>query len=114
MQSVEKALKTFGDEGNDLTEFYHGLVVNNFECEKDLYVTLEVAAGNSLFQHIVDTDKIATKIQKRINQLKLPGETTMMPLNRLLVPDMDYPLSSVSANTKPCGNLYIIFLNVFV
>lgn len=36
-----------------------------------------------LFHHIVDTDRIGTKILDEINKAKLPGEVTFLPLNRL-------------------------------
>uniref|UniRef100_T1GMH3 Structural maintenance of chromosomes protein 3 n=1 Tax=Megaselia scalaris TaxID=36166 RepID=T1GMH3_MEGSC len=51
----------------------------------------EVTAGNRLFHHIVDTDRVGTQILKEMNKQKLPGEVTFMPLNRLQVKIQDYP-----------------------
>lgn len=52
---------------------------------------LKVTAGNRLFHHIVESDRDGTHILKEMNKLKLPGEVTFMPLNRLQVKAHDYP-----------------------
>lgn len=70
---------------------YYGPVIENFECEKNVYMAVEVTAGNRLFHHIVETDKFGTKILKEMNNQRLPGEVTFMPLNRLHVKEQDYP-----------------------
>ena len=49
-----------------------------------------------LFHHIVDTDKTGTKILTEMNRLRLPGEVTFMPLNRLDARDTNYPDTSVN------------------
>lgn len=49
-----------------------------------------------LFHHIVDTDRTGTRILQEMNRLKLPGEVTFMPLNRLDGRDTQYPESNVS------------------
>ena len=50
-----------------------------------------MTAGNRLFHHIVESDRVGTQILKEMNKLKLPGEVTFMPLNRLQVKIHDYP-----------------------
>merc|ERR1719244_1437314 len=92
--SVQKVLDTFRERGGHLGEIatqYYGLLIENFECEKSIYTAVEVTAGNKLFHHIVNLDKIGTHILKEMNKQKLPGEVTFMPLNRLTVKDIDYP-----------------------
>ncbi|KAK8741260.1 hypothetical protein OTU49_002582 [Cherax quadricarinatus] len=92
--SVQKVLDTFRDRGGHLGEIatqYYGLLIENFECERSIYTAVEVTAGNKLFHHIVESDKIGTQILKEMNKQKLPGEVTFMPLNRLTVKDIDYP-----------------------
>ena len=49
-----------------------------------------------LFHHIVDTDETGTKLLKEMNRLRLPGEVTFMPLNRLDNRDTRYPDTNVS------------------
>ena len=49
-----------------------------------------------LFHHIVDTDETGTKILTAMNRLRLPGEVTFMPLNRLNASDTVYPETNVS------------------
>lgn len=57
-----------------------------------------MTAGNRLFHHIVESDKIGTQILKEMNNQKLPGEVTFMPLNRLQVRPQDYPHNNVATN----------------
>ncbi|KDR15942.1 hypothetical protein L798_09869, partial [Zootermopsis nevadensis] len=92
--SVRKVLETFRERGGSAAEIansYYGPVIENFECEKSIYTAVEVTAGNRLFHHIVDSDKVGTQILKEMNRQKLPGEVTFMPLNRLHVKDQNYP-----------------------
>ncbi|GFY55808.1 structural maintenance of chromosomes protein 3 [Trichonephila inaurata madagascariensis] len=51
----------------------------------------KVTSGNKLFYHIVENDKIGTKILQEMNRQQLPGEVTFMPLNRLMYKDVQYP-----------------------
>ncbi|XP_076247066.1 structural maintenance of chromosomes 3 [Calliopsis andreniformis] len=94
--SVRKVLDTFRtrkDMANEVSSYY-GPVIENFSCDKSVYMAVEVTAGNRLFHHIVETDKFGTKILKEMNNQRLPGEVTFMPLNRLHVKDQDYPETS--------------------
>ncbi|XP_046992407.1 structural maintenance of chromosomes protein 3 [Schistocerca americana] len=92
--SVRKVLETFRERGGSFAEIancYYGPVIENFDCEKSIYTAVEVTAGNRLFHHIVESDKVGTQILKEMNRQKLPGEVTFMPLNRLHVRDQEYP-----------------------
>lgn len=92
--SVRKVLESFRDRGGqhaDIARAYYGPVIENFSCEKTIYTAVEVTAGNRLFHHIVESDRVGTQILKEMNKLKLPGEVTFMPLNRLQVKIHDYP-----------------------
>lgn len=94
--SVRKVLDTFRtrkDMAHEVSSYY-GPVIENFSCDKSVYMAVEVTAGNRLFHHIVETDKFGTKILKEMNNQRLPGEVTFMPLNRLHVKDIDYPETS--------------------
>lgn len=97
--SVRKVLDTFINRGGkdaDIVRSYYGLVIENFSCDKSIYTAVEVTAGNRLFHHVVESDKVGTQILKEMNRQKLPGESTFMPLNRLHVRDVDYPSDAVS------------------
>lgn len=97
--SVRKVLDTFISHGGKETEIvkaYHGSVIENFNCDKNIYTAVEVTAGNRLFHHVVDSDKVGTQILKEMNRQKLAGEVTFMPLNRLHVREMNYPDEAVS------------------
>ncbi|XP_030759772.1 structural maintenance of chromosomes protein 3-like [Sitophilus oryzae] len=92
--SVRKVLNTFiarGGKEADIAKCYYGPVIENFECEKSIYIAVEVTAGNRLFHHVIDNDKVGTMILKEMNRQTLPGEVTFMPLNRLNVREQNYP-----------------------
>ncbi|XP_055370824.1 structural maintenance of chromosomes protein 3 [Condylostylus longicornis] len=92
--SVRKVLDSFLDRGGEyakIAKSYYGPVIENFNCDKTIYTAVEVTAGNRLFHHIIDTDRVGTQILKEMNKQKLPGEVTFMPLNRLQVKIHDYP-----------------------
>merc|ERR550532_2913759 len=92
--SVRKVLQIFRDKGGNnarIAEAYKGLVIENFKCEQSIYTAVEVTAGNRLFHHVVENDKVGTAILKEMNKQKLPGEVTFMPLNRLHSINPKYP-----------------------
>merc|ERR1711976_377357 len=65
--SVKKVLQIFKDKGGHhatIANSYYGLVIENFKCEQSIYTAVEVTAGNRLFHHIVDSDKVGTQILK--------------------------------------------------
>ncbi|GAA6010091.1 hypothetical protein JCM11491_005863 [Sporobolomyces phaffii] len=69
---------------------YYGALYELFEVEDRYKTAVEVTAGTSLFQLVVDTDETATKILDRMIQDK-SGRVTFMPLNRLDVKNYEYP-----------------------
>uniref|UniRef100_A0A1B0CNW5 Structural maintenance of chromosomes protein n=1 Tax=Lutzomyia longipalpis TaxID=7200 RepID=A0A1B0CNW5_LUTLO len=92
--SVRKVLDSFKQRGGhfaDIANSYYGPVIENFNCDKTIYTAVEVTAGNRLFHHIVESDRVGTQILKEMNKQKLPGEVTFMPLNRLQAKIHDYP-----------------------
>ncbi len=92
--SVRKVLDSFTERGGEFAKIakaYYGPVIENFNCDKTIYTAVEVTAGNRLFHHIVESDRVGTQILKEMNKQKLPGEVTFMPLNRLQVKIHDYP-----------------------
>ncbi|KAF7988611.1 hypothetical protein HCN44_001184 [Aphidius gifuensis] len=91
--SVKKVLEKFNQQADMSNEIdnYCGPLIDNFKCDKEIYTAVEVTAGNRLFHHIIKTDTFGTKILKEMNQQKLPGEVTFMPLNRLYVKPILYP-----------------------
>jgi len=93
IDSIAKVLQYFRDQKKyqDVIDGYYGTLIENFECEKPFFTAVEVTAGGRLFHHIVDTDRTGTKILQEMNRLRLPGEVTFMPLNRLEAPDTYYP-----------------------
>ncbi|XP_069095509.1 structural maintenance of chromosomes protein 3 [Pleurodeles waltl] len=93
IDSINKVLEHFRRKGinQHVMNGYHGIVMNNFECEPAFYTCVEVTAGNRLFYHIVESDDVSTKILMEFNKMNLPGEVTFLPLNKLDVRDTAYP-----------------------
>ncbi|XP_046369014.1 structural maintenance of chromosomes protein 3-like [Haliotis rufescens] len=93
IDSVSKVLNQFREQGRypEVVSGYHGVLIETLEAEKTFYTCVEVTAGTRLFHHVVDTDKTGTKILQEMNRLRLPGEVTFMPLNRLDSRDTIYP-----------------------
>ena len=67
----------------DLAKGYHGLLIDNIECDKSLFTAVETAVQSRLFNHIVESDQQAMRLLKMMNQQKLPGEVNYLPLNVL-------------------------------
>jgi len=86
------ALKTIVEqEGLVHGEQYFGMVMENIKLTDAKYQTaIEVAAQNSLFHVIVDTDTTAATLMTRLEQEKL-GRVTFLPLNQLRVEQVNYP-----------------------
>ncbi|KAA8595069.1 hypothetical protein FQN60_012204 [Etheostoma spectabile] len=93
IDSINKVLEHFRRKGinQHVINGYHGIVMNNFECEPAFYTCVEVTAGTRLFYHIVETDEVSTKILMEFNKMNLPGEVTFLPLTKLDVRDTAYP-----------------------
>ncbi|KAK4703751.1 structural maintenance of chromosome 3 (chondroitin sulfate proteoglycan 6), partial [Phenoliferia sp. Uapishka_3] len=71
-------------------EGYHGPLYDLFTVEERYKTAVEVTAGTSLFQVVVDTDETATKILDVMMKEK-SGRVTFVPLNRLKHQDVEYP-----------------------
>ena len=96
--SVNKVLEVLRERGGPnetISKNYYGMLIENFECGKEFYTAIEMTAGNKLFHHIVENDKVGTRILQEMNKLKLAGEVTFMPINRLYSKDIDYPNTAV-------------------
>lgn len=93
IDSIQKVLQTFREQGKypEIVEGYYGILIENFHSENTFFTCVEVTAGNRLFHHIVDNDKTGTRLLTEMNRLRLPGEVTFMPLNRLDSRDTQYP-----------------------
>lgn len=92
--SVKKVLEHFREQGGNLAKMangYYGMLIENLDCDKEFYTAVEMTAGNKLFHHVVERDDIGTKILQEMNKMRLPGEVTFMPLNRLQDRKIDYP-----------------------
>jgi structural maintenance of chromosome 3 (chondroitin sulfate proteoglycan 6) len=70
-----------------------GPLVELVDCDEKFFTAVEVTAGNSLFNVVVENDDISTKIIRHLNSLK-GGRVTFLPLNRIKAPRVNYPKDS--------------------
>ena len=68
----------------------HGPLIELMQCDTRFNSAIEAAAGNQLFQIVVDNDDIGSEIIKHLNKEKA-GRVTFLPLNRLQKIDVQYP-----------------------
>ena len=88
-------------------------MIENFSLLDPKFTTaVEVAAGNALFNVIVDTDATAARLMQHLERGR-SGRLTFMPLNRLHPREQQYPASSdvaplmeVSASLYDCPVWY--------
>ncbi len=104
-ESVRKVLEMFRIRSNNsreeqnlkpIIEGYFGQVIDCFTCEPNLNKALEVTLKSKLFYHIVENDKIGTKIMQEINKNKMLGDITFIALNKLVLKEVKYPNVGVS------------------
>lgn len=86
-------------------QHFFGTLMENMELKDEKYQTaVEVAAQNSLFHVIVDTDHTAARLMNRLEKGKL-GRVTFLPLSQLRIDDnIRYPDSN---DVKPMLDLCI-------
>ncbi|XP_022752483.1 structural maintenance of chromosomes protein 3 isoform X3 [Durio zibethinus] len=70
-----------------------GPIIELLKCDEKFFTAVEVTAGNSLFQVVVEKDEVSTQIIRHLNSLK-GGRVTFIPLNRVKAPHVTYPQSS--------------------
>ena len=69
----------------------HGMLIELVSCDEKFNTAVETAAGNQLFQMVVDTDETASRLCAELAKANA-GRVTFMPLNRLKPgPDPTYP-----------------------
>ena len=89
-----EALKSIVEKERLTEDQYFGMLMDNFTLKDDKFQSaVEVAAQNSLFHVVVDTDDTAALLMKRLEEGKL-GRVTFLPLNQLVVDPVHYPTSS--------------------
>jgi structural maintenance of chromosome 3 (chondroitin sulfate proteoglycan 6) len=68
----------------------HGPLLDLIEVPPQLATAVEVVASNQLFQVVVDTVDVGMQLVSALGQERR-GRVTFMPLDRLRVPDLQYP-----------------------
>lgn len=87
LQAIEELYKL----QSEVTGRIYGPLIELVECDDRFQTAAEVSAGNALFHVVVDTDTTASQLIRLINQRKLDGRITFLPLNRLGTGQREYP-----------------------
>jgi structural maintenance of chromosome 3 (chondroitin sulfate proteoglycan 6) len=90
-----------------------GPVIENFSLADPKFTTaVEVAAGNALFNVIVDTDATAARLMQHLERNR-SGRLTFMPLNRLHPREQQYPASNdVAPLIEVCATYCYMFVGL--
>ena len=56
----------------------HGPLIDLFEVPEQFVKCVEITAGNSLYNVVVDNDEIATRLIEQLNKNKLGRKTTLL------------------------------------
>ena len=86
INAIKEVRKRFQQQGrHDLVEGYLGTLIDCFKTEQSFFTAVEVTAGSRLFHHVVSTSAIGNSYLQEMNKMKLSGEVTFLPLDRLQV-----------------------------
>lgn len=86
INAIKDVRKRFQQQGrHDLVEGYLGTLIDCFKTEQSFFTAVEVTAGSRLFHHVVSTSAIGNSYLQEMNKMKLSGEVTFLPLDRLQV-----------------------------
>ena len=100
-----------------LADGYRGLVAELMTCDGGLFAAVDSVAGNRLFHHVVDSDRVASELVRRVNAGRLDGTVHFLPLNRLQRRTVDVPLLPVAQpmiselHTQP--DMAVVLENIF-
>lgn len=72
----------------------HGPLIELISCAKQFQCAVETTAGGTLFDIVVDSDVVASRLIKEINRRKIDARITFLPLNRLSSATPSLPQSS--------------------
>jgi structural maintenance of chromosome 3 (chondroitin sulfate proteoglycan 6) len=73
---------------------YYGPLIELFECTQAFHLAVEMTAGNSLFDIVVDTDQTAARLIAELNR-RQGGRITCVPLNTIKPKEREYPNDNV-------------------
>ncbi|KNH06679.1 adaptor complex protein (AP) 3 delta subunit 1 [Perkinsela sp. CCAP 1560/4] len=79
--SLKETLQAIQDTDKDLFNAVHGPVIDLLQCDEQFYTAVEVIAGNSLFNVVVDTFATGSAILKWMNAHGKRGRVTFFPLD---------------------------------
>jgi structural maintenance of chromosome 3 (chondroitin sulfate proteoglycan 6) len=92
INAIKEVKKRFQQQNrHDLVDGYLGTLIDCFTTEQSFFTAVEVTAGSRLFHHVVSTSAIGNDYLAEMNKMKLQGEVTFLPLDRLQARREEYP-----------------------
>jgi structural maintenance of chromosome 3 (chondroitin sulfate proteoglycan 6) len=98
INALKRVRARFQQQNNQrLVDGYLGSLIDCFETDQAFFTAVEVTAGGRLFNHIVTDASIGTAYLDEMNRMKLSGEVTFLPLDRLVAAKENYPTDTKDA-----------------
>ncbi|CBY19836.1 unnamed protein product [Oikopleura dioica] len=98
INALKRVRARFQQQNNQrLVDGYLGSLIDCFETDQAFFTAVEVTAGGRLFNHIVTDASIGTAYLDEMNRMKLSGEVTFLPLDRLVASKENYPTDTKDA-----------------
>ena len=95
INAINEVKKKFEQQGKqELVDGYLGTLIESFSTEQSFFTAVEVTAGGRLFNHVVTSSSIGNAYLVEMNRMKLQGEVTFLPLDRLQARREQYPRAS--------------------
>ena len=92
INAIKEVRKRFHQQGkHHLVDGYLGALIDCFSTENSFFTAVEVTAGARLFNHVVTTSSVGNAYLEEMNRMKLQGEVTFLPLDRLQARRETYP-----------------------
>lgn len=90
--SLEESLVEIGDK--KLSAAVHGQLIDLLTVDPGFETAVDVTAGNALFNVVVDSFDVSTRLLKHMNDKKKPGRVTFFPLDTCKSLPKDIPTTS--------------------
>ena len=86
INAIRQVRDRFQHQGRqNLVDGYLGTLIECFSTENSFFTAVEVTAGGRMFNHVVTSSSIGNAYLEEMNRMKLQGEVTFLPLDRLQV-----------------------------
>ena len=95
LQSLRETIRELASKGDkNIANAVHGQLLDLIEVDPKYFNAVEVTVGNALFNVVVDSFDISTKLLDHINRTRKPGRLTFLPLDTCNTTPKNIPTDS--------------------